>query len=103
MQGGKAASKEAALLLLAARSFGGGSTIIFFATKQATHRMAMLFRFCGLPSSAELHGNLTQAQRLQSLELFRQVGPRLLVSKGAYNRACWNSGRVTGCLTEELV
>ena len=73
LQGGKATNKEAVLLSLASRAFAGGSTIIFFATKQATHRMHLLFRLCGLAASAELHGNLTQAQRLQSLELFRQV------------------------------
>lgn len=66
-------SKEATLLCLAARSFQGGAAIVFCGTKQQTHRMHLLFRLCGLPSTAELHGNLTQAQRLASLEAFRKV------------------------------
>ena len=75
LQGAKATNKEAVLLALAAKSFSAGSTIVFCGTKQTTHRIHLLFQLLGLPSSAELHGNLTQTQRLQSLELFRQVSP----------------------------
>ncbi|KAK9787623.1 hypothetical protein WJX73_001953 [Symbiochloris irregularis] len=72
LKGAKAVAKEACLLSLASGAFRGGQTIIFASTKQQTHRLHLLFRLCGLPSTAELHGNLTQAQRLESLEAFRQ-------------------------------
>jgi superfamily II DNA/RNA helicase len=82
------ADKEAVLMALAARALGGGGkaegdkpppaktsggggAIIFFRTKQAAHRAAMLFGLAGLPPAAELHGNMTQAARLDALERFR--------------------------------
>ena len=73
-QGAKAALKEAALLALASDAFKGGQTIVFFSTKQAAHRARLQFGLAELPPVAELHGNLTQAQRLEALEAFRQVG-----------------------------
>lgn len=61
---------------MCARSFREGRTIVFFRTKQAAHRAKMLFGLAGLPPAAELHGNLTQAARLDALEKFRLVrGP----------------------------
>lgn len=41
-------------------------------TKQQAHRLKILFGLCKLPAAAELHGDMTQAARLQSLEKFRQ-------------------------------
>ena len=73
VQGAKAALKEAALLALASDAFKGGQTIVFFSTKQAAHRARLQFGLAELPPVAELHGNLTQAQRLEALEAFRQV------------------------------
>ena len=81
VQGAKAALKEAALLALASDAFKGGQTIVFFSTKQAAHRARLQFGLAELPPVAELHGNLTQAQRLEALEAFRQV--RLLVRRRA--------------------
>lgn len=42
----------------------------------------MLFGLAGLPPAGELHGDMTQAARLESLERFRRVsgGQPLLVS-----------------------
>ena len=65
--------KEAALLALASDAFKGGKAIIFFSTKQAAHRARLQFGLAELPPVAELHGNLTQAQRLEALESFREV------------------------------
>ena len=72
-QGAKAGLKEAALLALASDPFKAGQAIIFFSTKQAAHRARLQFGLAQLPPAAELHGNLTQAQRLEALEAFRQV------------------------------
>ncbi|CAO1599364.1 MAG: hypothetical protein LQ349_004952 [Xanthoria aureola] len=45
-------------------------TIIFFRQKKEAHRVRILFGLCGL-SSAELHGNMSQDQRLSALTSFR--------------------------------
>jgi hypothetical protein len=37
-------------------------------------RLKILFGLAGLPASCELHGDMTQAARLESLERFRKVG-----------------------------
>jgi hypothetical protein len=41
-------------------------------TKQRAHRLKILFGLCELPPAAELHGDMTQAARLSSLERFRK-------------------------------
>ncbi|KAK9904069.1 hypothetical protein WJX75_003719 [Coccomyxa subellipsoidea] len=66
------AAKEGTLLALCARSFRSGRTIVFFSTKHSAHRAKILFGLAGLPPAAELHGNMTQAARLESLEKFRK-------------------------------
>ena len=72
MQGAAAAAdKEAALLALCGRALRAGRCIVFFRTKQRAHRARMLFGLAGLPPATELHGNMTQAARLESLERFR--------------------------------
>ncbi|KAL8994043.1 MAG: hypothetical protein Q9169_005885 [Polycauliona sp. 2 TL-2023] len=45
-------------------------TIIFFRQKKEAHRVRILFALCGL-SAAELHGNMSQDQRLAALTSFR--------------------------------
>ena len=61
------------LLTLCSRSFKGGKTIVFFRTKQRAHRAKILFGLAGLPPAAELHGNMSQSARLESLDKFRKV------------------------------
>ena len=46
---------------------------MFFATKHGAHRAKILFGLAGLPPAAELHGNMSQAARLESLERFRKA------------------------------
>ncbi|KTW31515.1 hypothetical protein T552_00157 [Pneumocystis carinii B80] len=46
-------------------------TIIFFRNKSFTHRMRIVFTLLHL-NARELHGNLSQEQRIESLESFRQ-------------------------------
>lgn len=65
--------KEAILVTLCSRSFRGGKTIVFFRTKQRAHRAKILFGLAGLPPAAELHGNMSQSARLESLDKFRKV------------------------------
>eukprot|EP00879_Flechtneria_rotunda_P021737 GHRR01022921.1.p1 GENE.GHRR01022921.1~~GHRR01022921.1.p1 ORF type:complete len:358 (+),score=113.44 GHRR01022921.1:842-1915(+) len=72
LKGSAAGMKEAVLLALASRSFSSGRTIVFCKTKQRAHRLKILFGLCRLPPAAELHGDMTQAARLESLERFRQ-------------------------------
>lgn len=49
---------------------GVGLGAVFFRSKKQTHRTTILFGLMGL-NAAELHGNLTQLQRLEALEAFR--------------------------------
>ncbi|KAG6607623.1 DEAD-box ATP-dependent RNA helicase 28, partial [Cucurbita argyrosperma subsp. sororia] len=63
-------NQEAVLLALCSKTFTS-RVIIFSGTKQAAHRLKILFGLAGL-KAAELHGNLTQVQRLDALELFRK-------------------------------
>lgn len=61
--------RPAVLLALCSRTFKR-RVIIFFRSKAAAHQMKIIFGLMGL-RAAELHGNLTQEQRLASLEEFR--------------------------------
>ncbi|CAN6988248.1 unnamed protein product [Brassica rapa subsp. trilocularis] len=72
------ANQEAVPLSLCTRTFKS-KVIIFSGTKQAAHRLKILFGLAGL-KAAELHGNLTQAQRLDSLELFRKQEVDFLIA-----------------------
>ncbi|KWU46798.1 DEAD-domain-containing protein, partial [Rhodotorula sp. JG-1b] len=66
--------REALLIALCTRSFATGRTIIFFRSKAQAHRMKILFTLFGqgLERSDELHGDLTQEQRLRALKRFRE-------------------------------
>jgi len=72
LKGKAAIRKEATLLAMISRSFkSSGRVIIFFSTKQKAHRAKIVFGLCELPLAVELHGDMTQSARLQSLEDFR--------------------------------
>ncbi|MFS8018369.1 putative RNA helicase [Helianthus anomalus] len=71
-------NQEAVLLALCSKTFTS-KVIIFSGTKQAAHRLKILFGLAGF-KAAELHGNLTQAQRLDALELFRRQEADFLIS-----------------------
>ncbi|CAH9077671.1 unnamed protein product [Cuscuta europaea] len=64
------ANQEAVLLALCSKTFTS-KVIIFSGTKQAAHRLKILFGLAGF-KAAELHGDRTQVQRLDALELFRK-------------------------------
>ena len=74
------ASKEAALLSLCARSFASGRCIVFCKTKQRAHRLKLLFGLCKLPPASELHGDMSQAARLEALEAFRTGAAAFLLA-----------------------
>eukprot|EP00928_Gymnodinium_smaydae_P090859 TRINITY_DN74574_c0_g1_i1.p1 TRINITY_DN74574_c0_g1~~TRINITY_DN74574_c0_g1_i1.p1 ORF type:complete len:711 (+),score=206.19 TRINITY_DN74574_c0_g1_i1:46-2133(+) len=61
--------REAVLLSLCTRNYTT-KTIIFCATKQAAHRLAIIFGLLGL-NFAEIHGNLAQADRVRALDQFQ--------------------------------
>lgn len=61
--------KTCILLALCKRTFKS-ETIIFFGSKQRAHEMRIIFGLMDL-KCAELHGNLTQQQRLEALESFK--------------------------------
>jgi len=64
------AHQEAVLLALCSKTFTS-KVIIFCGTKQAAHRLKILFGLAGFKAT-ELHGNRTQAQRLEAIEVFRK-------------------------------
>jgi ATP-dependent RNA helicase DDX27 len=68
--GNEGVNREAMLLALLTRTFST-QTIVFFDTKAKAHRMMILCGLCGI-KCAELHGNLSQPQRLEALEQFRK-------------------------------
>jgi len=68
--GNEGINREAMLLALLTRTFST-QTIVFFDTKAKAHRMMILCGLCGIKCS-ELHGNLSQPQRLEALEMFRK-------------------------------
>ncbi|XP_060199849.1 DEAD-box ATP-dependent RNA helicase 28 [Lycium barbarum] len=69
---------EAVLLALCTKTFTS-KVIVFSGTKHAAHRLKIIFGLLGF-KAAELHGNLTQAQRLDALELFRRQEVDFLIA-----------------------
>jgi len=59
--------------------------LIFFREKKDAHRMKIIFSLAGL-NAAELHGNLTQLQRLDSLEQFRDGTVNFLLATDIASR-----------------
>jgi len=96
LKGGQAALKEALLLALCSRSFNSGQAIVFFKTKQRAHRMKILFGLCKLPPAGELHGDMTQAARLESLERFRKGEIKFLLATDVAARGAGYPGGAGG-------
>ncbi|KAK6115195.1 hypothetical protein DH2020_007464 [Rehmannia glutinosa] len=71
-------NQEAVLLALCSKTFTS-KVIIFSGTKKAAHRLKILFGLAGF-KAAELHGDLTQAQRLDALEIFRKQQVDFLIA-----------------------
>ncbi|VVA40216.1 PREDICTED: DEAD-box ATP-dependent RNA, partial [Prunus dulcis] len=77
-------NKEAVLLALCSKTFTS-RVIIFSGTKLAAHRLKILFGLAGF-KAAELHGNLSQDQRLHALELFRKQNVDFLIATELVSR-----------------
>ncbi|CAG8483027.1 5933_t:CDS:10 [Funneliformis mosseae] len=58
------------ILLILCKKYFKHKVIIFFRSKMIAHEMKIIFGLFGLKAS-ELHGNLSQEQRLEALEAFR--------------------------------
>ena len=69
LRANKEHEREALLLSLCTRTYRQ-RVIVFLSSKWHAHRIKILFGLAGL-NAAELHGNLTQQQRLQALADFR--------------------------------
>ncbi|KAJ3020719.1 nucleolar DEAD-box protein required for synthesis of 60S ribosomal subunit [Thoreauomyces humboldtii] len=70
VRGHREDSRPALLAALCTRTYKS-HTIVFFRSKAAAHHMKVVFTLLSM-RAAELHGNLTQAQRLEALEQFRE-------------------------------
>ena len=55
-------------------------TIIFFNTKQDCHKCVLFFNKFGLESCAELHGNISQTERIKSLDDFQKGNAKFLLA-----------------------
>ncbi|KAI9445269.1 DEAD-domain-containing protein [Lactarius indigo] len=69
VRAGREADRSALLVALCTRTFRSG-VIVFLRSKKLAHQMRVVFGLLGL-SCEELHGDLTQEQRLKALQLFR--------------------------------
>lgn len=78
--GGPAAAGAKAPPAVVGGALRRGRAILFFRTKASAHRAKILFGLAGLPRAAELHGNMTQAARLEALEAFRTGAASFLLA-----------------------
>lgn len=76
--GNEGVNREGMLLALLTRTFKS-RVICFFETKSLAHRLMIVCGLCGI-KCAELHGNLTQVQRLEALEAFREGSVDVLLA-----------------------
>ncbi|CAG8476426.1 12071_t:CDS:2 [Ambispora leptoticha] len=76
--------RQAILLALCCRTFKA-RVIIFLKSKALAHEMKVVFGLMGL-KAAELHGNLSQEQRLEALEAFRDGKVNFLLATDLASR-----------------
>ncbi|KAF8417118.1 putative ATP-dependent RNA helicase [Tirmania nivea] len=74
-----------AMLIELCRNVYRSRTIIFFRSKQLAHRFRILFGLLNL-KAAELHGSLSQEQRVKSVELFRTSAVDFLLATDLASR-----------------
>ena len=82
--------QEAILVALLTRTFTD-HVIVFIRTKQQCHRLHIILGLLGL-RAAQLHGNMSQAQRLQSLKMFKEEQIDILLTTDVAARGLDISG-----------
>ncbi|KAJ4415863.1 nucleolar DEAD-box protein required for synthesis of 60S ribosomal subunit [Neurospora sp. IMI 360204] len=78
-------SKREGYLLHICKTLYAERVIIFFRQKKIAHKMRIIFGLFGL-SCAELHGSMNQAQRIQSVEDFRDGKVNFLLATDVASR-----------------
>lgn len=86
----KEPDREAILAALVCRTFRD-HCIIFVQTKKQAHRLHILLGLCGV-KVVELHGNLTQPQRLEALDKFKKEQSDVMVATDVAARGLDISG-----------
>ncbi|KAI0078894.1 DEAD-domain-containing protein [Panus rudis PR-1116 ss-1] len=84
VRAGKEAERSALLVALCKRTFKSG-VIIFFRSKKLAHQMRIVFSLLGMKCS-ELHGDLSQEQRLSALQQFRDGAVDFLMATDLASR-----------------
>ncbi|KAF2119870.1 P-loop containing nucleoside triphosphate hydrolase protein [Lophiotrema nucula] len=77
--------KRLAYLLYLCEKIYTERVIIFFRQKKEAHRVRVIFAICGLKAS-ELHGNMSQEQRIQAVESFRSGASAYLLATDVASR-----------------
>ncbi|KAF2740846.1 ATP-dependent RNA helicase-like protein DRS1 [Polyplosphaeria fusca] len=81
---GKEDKRLAYLLQICAKIYTE-RVIIFFRQKKEAHRVRVIFALCGLKAS-ELHGNMSQEQRIEAVESFRSGKSAYLLATDVASR-----------------
>ncbi|EIN13726.1 DEAD-domain-containing protein [Punctularia strigosozonata HHB-11173 SS5] len=84
VRAGKESERSAILVALCKRTFKSG-VIIFFRSKKLAHQMRIVFSLLYM-KCAELHGDLTQEQRLKALQQFRDGSVDFLMATDLASR-----------------
>merc|ERR1712142_518144 len=84
LRAGKESDREAILATLVCRSFRD-HCMVFIQTKQQCHRMHILLGLLGV-RVGELHGNMSQTQRLETLKKFKEEQIDVLLATDAAAR-----------------
>jgi ATP-dependent RNA helicase DDX27 len=79
------ANREAILLSLLTRTYQNQRLIVFFDTKSLAHRFRIIAGLSGIMCE-ELHGDLTQPQRLEALQCFREGKVNVLLATDLIGR-----------------
>ncbi|KAI9779508.1 MAG: nucleolar DEAD-box protein required for synthesis of 60S ribosomal subunit [Geoglossum umbratile] len=77
--------KRLGYLLLLCEGVYTERTIVFFRQKKEAHRARIVFGLCGL-SATELHGSMSQEQRIRSVEAFRDGKASFLLATDLASR-----------------
>ncbi|CAN9097260.1 unnamed protein product [Alternaria alternata] len=78
-------NKRLAYLMYICEKIYTEKVIVFFRQKKEAHRVRVVFALCGLKAS-ELHGNMSQEQRIQSVEAFRSGKSAYLLATDVASR-----------------